>query len=99
MAMAGPHPNLILTPGGVAEIRSQLGTVPLFDGSIAAVKAQVDKEIAMGIDTPIPKDFSGGYTHQRHKQNFFVAQQAGVLFQILEDEKYAVYVPRHAVSI
>ena len=52
----------------------------------------MDAEIAMGIDTPIPKDFSGGYTHYRHKQNFVIAQKAGVLYQILQDEKYAVYV-------
>ena len=46
----------------------------------------------MGIDTPIPKDYSGGYTHERHKRNFLVAQQAGALFLVLEDEKYAEYV-------
>ena len=52
----------------------------------------MDAEIELGIDTPVPKDFSGGYTHQRHKRNFFIMQKAGVLFQILQDEKYAVYV-------
>lgn len=86
------HPNLILTQSGVERMRDSLGQVPLFDQSLAAVKKEVDAEIALGIDTPIPKDFSGGYTHQRHKQNFFVAQKAGVLYQILEDEKYAKYI-------
>ena len=68
------HPNLILTEPGVERMRDNLGEVPLFDKSLATVKQEVDAEIAMGIDTPIPKDFSGGYTHQRHKQNFFIAQ-------------------------
>jgi len=86
------HPKLILTQDGVARIRSALGTVPLLDSSIASVKAEVDAEIAAGIDTPIPKDYSGGYTHERHKRNFFVMQKAGVLYQILEDETYAKYV-------
>ncbi|WP_181406778.1 alginate lyase family protein [Alteromonas mediterranea] len=86
------HPNLILTEPGVERMRDSLGEVPLFDKSLAAVKQEVDAEIEMGIDTPIPKDFSGGYTHQRHKKNFFIAQKAGVLYQVLEDEKYAKYI-------
>lgn len=89
---ASEHPNLILTESGVERMRENVGQVPLFDKSRASVKQQVDAEIAMGIDTPIPKDFSGGYTHQRHKQNFFIAQKAGVLYQILGDEKYAKYI-------
>lgn len=89
---AKEHPNLILTEPGVERIRANLSQVPLFDESLARIKQQVDVEIATGIDTPIPKDFSGGYTHQRHKLNFFTAQKAGVLYQVLEDEKYAKYI-------
>ncbi len=91
-AQSNAHPNLIMTKAGVEAIRAELGSVPLFDQTVQAVKAEVDAEIARGIDTPIPKDFSGGYTHQRHKRNFFMLQKAGVLFQILEDEKYAIYI-------
>ncbi|MDE0451274.1 MAG: alginate lyase family protein [Gammaproteobacteria bacterium] len=91
-SQADAHPNLILTEAGVERIRAELGAVPLFDATVARVKAEVDAEIELGIDTPIPKDLSGGYTHERHKRNFLVLQQAGALFQILEDEKYAVYV-------
>lgn len=89
---AGAHPNLILTEAGVERIRAELGTVPLFDATVERVRAEVDAEIELGIDTPIPRDFSGGYTHERHKRNFLIIQQAGVLFQILEDEKYATFV-------
>ncbi|MBD1262379.1 alginate lyase family protein [Maribacter polysiphoniae] len=86
------HPNLILTKAGVEKIRAELGGIPIFDATLKQVKEEVDAEIAMGIHTPIPKDYSGGYTHERHKRNFIILQKAGVLFQILEDEKYAVYV-------
>ena len=85
-------PKLIMTKAGVEKIRGNLGQVPLFDASVAVAKEQVDIEIAKGIDTPIPKDYSGGYTHEQHKRNFFIAQKAGALYQILDDEKYAVYV-------
>ncbi len=92
ISQAQEHPNLIMTKAGVAKIRAELGKVPLFDASVKNVKAEVDAEIKLGIDTPIPTDFSGGYTHERHKRNFLILQKAGELFQILEDEKYAIYI-------
>ena len=86
------HPNLILTKEGVEAMRTSLGSVPLFDQSLATIKEQVDQEIAQGIAVPVPKDLSGGYTHERHKANFFTMQKAGVLFQITGDEQYAHYI-------
>ncbi|APY01526.1 alginate lyase family protein [Lacinutrix venerupis] len=86
------HPKLILTAQGVKDIRAQLGTIPIFDKSLEAVKKEVDAEIEAGIDVPIPKDYSGGYTHVVHKKNWFILQKAGLLYQILDDEKYAKYV-------
>jgi hypothetical protein len=91
-SVIGNHPKLILTAKGVKDIRAQLGTIPIFDNSLKAIQEEVDAEIALGIETPIPKDYSGGYTHSRHKRNWFILQKAGVLYQILEDEKYAKYV-------
>ena len=89
---AKEHPILIMTKEGVEEIRKTLGQVPLFDSSVEITKQEVDIEIALGIDTPIPTDYSGGYTHERHKKNFVIAQKAGALYQILQDDKYAEYV-------
>lgn len=86
------HPSLVLTKAGVQEIKSQLGKVPLFDATLADTKAEVDAEIQLGIQLPIPKDYSGGYTHERHKKNFLLLEKAGVLYQILGDEKYGIYV-------
>ncbi|MTI20262.1 alginate lyase family protein, partial [Fulvivirga sp. RKSG066] len=77
---------------GVKAIRSSIGEVPLFDQTVKEVQAHVDAQIEMGIDVPVPKDLAGGYTHERHKANFFTMQKAGVLFQITNDEKYAIYV-------
>lgn len=89
---AQEHPSLILTKSGVEKIRKELGSVPLFDATLKTVKEEVNAEMALGIDTPIPKDYSGGYTHVRHKKNFLILPKAGVLYQILQDEKYAKYV-------
>ena len=68
---ARDHKGLILTEEGIQKIQEDLGNVPLFDSTLLRLQKEVDAEIELGIKTPIPKDFSGGYTHQRHKANFF----------------------------
>lgn len=91
-SVAQDHPNLILTTDGVEEIRAGLGKIPLFDTTVENARKEVDAQIELGIDVPIPKDMAGGYTHERHKTNFFTMQKAGVLFQITQEEKYAIYI-------
>ncbi len=92
LAAHGQYPGLILTKEGVRAMRSELGQIPLFDLSVQSARADVDAQIELGIDVPIPKDMAGGYTHERHKANFFTMQKAGVLFQITQEEKYAEYI-------
>lgn len=92
------HPNLILTKNGVAEIRTNLGMVPMFDKVLADIQAEVDAEIEIGVKVPIPKDMAGGYTHERHKLNWFILQKAGNLYQITGDEKYAIYIREHLLA-
>jgi len=86
------HPNLILTQKSVSEIKAQLGSIPLFDETLEVAKQEVDVAIETGIDVPMPKDMAGGYTHTQHKLNYANMQKAGVLFQLLGDEKYAIYI-------
>ncbi|MEO1714450.1 MAG: heparinase, partial [Bacteroidota bacterium] len=86
------HPNLILTQEGVETIQKTEGNAPLFERVLQQTQAEVEAEIAAGIFVPVPKDMAGGYTHERHKKNFFVLQKAGNLYQITGEEKYAVYV-------
>ena len=86
------HPSLILTKQGVKEIRANLGSIPIFDETLALTQEEIDAEIEKGFDVPLPKDYSGGYTHETHKKNYVLMQKAGVLYQILNDEKYANFV-------
>lgn len=86
------HPNLIMTKEGVKEIMNAKISLPIFEEALTKVKKEVDAEIASGIEVPVPKDMAGGYTHERHKLNFFILQKAGNLFQITQDEKYAIYI-------
>ena len=89
---AQTHPSLIMTKSGVETIRKGLAVAPLFEKSLRQAQREVEIEMELGIDVPVPKDMAGGYTHERHKQNFFILQKAGALFQITGDEKYARYV-------
>lgn len=84
--------GLILTADGVEQIQSNRGKAPLFEQSLESIQQQVDFEIEHGFDVPIPKDLAGGYTHEKHKSNFFMMEKAGVLFAITQDEKYAQYI-------
>ncbi len=86
------HPNLILTKQGVIDIKSQLGAIPIFDNTLDKIKKEVDANISEGSKVPIPKDMAGGYTHTQHKKNYNMMQNAGVLFQLLGDEKYAIFI-------
>lgn len=90
--------GLILTKKGVEKIQANLGKAPLFDQTLQEVKEEVDREIDKNIEVPIPKDLAGGYTHERHKRNYAIAQKAGVLYKILEDEKYAQYIKEMLVE-
>lgn len=89
---AQQHPNLILTKADVELIRNSKENAPLFMEVLEITKAELDAEIKLGIFVPVPKDMAGGYTHERHKTNFFLLQKAGNLYQITGDEKYAIYI-------
>jgi hypothetical protein len=89
---AQTHPKLVLTAKGVANIKTQINELPLLNQSFQETIKYVEDDIALGIQVPVPKDLAGGYTHTRHKSNFFTAQKAGVLYQITGDEKYAIYI-------
>ena len=89
---AQQHPNLILTKSGVELIRTSEEEAPLFSKVLEVTREEVDAEIELGIFVPVPKDMAGGYTHERHKKNWFILQKAGNLYQITGEEKYAIYI-------
>ena len=86
------HPSLILTKNGVKDIKKNLDKTPIFKETYSVTKVEVDAWIASGINVPIPKDMSGGYTHEVHKRNFLMLQAAGNVFQISGEKRYAVHI-------
>ncbi|NKF51943.1 alginate lyase family protein [Shewanella sp. WXL01] len=74
----------------VASIAKELGTDSLMGKSLAKLIADTDAFIALGIDVPGHSE-AGGYAHNRHKQNYQYINQAGRLFLVTGQEKYAKY--------
>jgi hypothetical protein len=89
---ASEYPRLLMTSESVQDIRNSLGKAPLFDRTLAGVIAEIDAILDDPIEVPVPRDMAGGYTHEQHKGNFFALQKAGALYQITDDEKYAIFV-------
>lgn len=85
------HPCLLLTPSEVVSIRANLGQAPLFDKALAGAKARMELALVAPQVVPVPAD-AAGFTHERHKQNYAEMQQAGFLYQITGDVRYAEFV-------
>lgn len=89
---ATQHPGLFLTPQGVKEIRSSLGKYPAFDKSVDELKQIADKAVKSEIIVPVPKDGGGGYTHEKHKNNYYEMNACGILYQLTGKKEYAQFV-------
>lgn len=90
-AQAVEHPSIMLTAEEAAEIRQSLGKYPLFDASYEMTMAAVQAAMAVEIEIPPPGE-GGGYEHERHKQNYRDMRDAGLLYAITAEPKYAEFV-------
>jgi VanZ family protein len=52
----------------------------------------IDPLLGKEIDVPFPKDPAGGYTHDRHKENYILMFNSGLLYQLTGDARYATLV-------
>ncbi len=89
MLAAAEHPMLLLTRGGVKEMKAARGSVPSFDKSLDRLVADADKAVEREICLPVPKDGGGGYSHEMHKLNYYDMYNCGIAFQLTGDKKYA----------
>lgn len=85
------HPSLMLTAPEAKAIRNALGRTPLLDSAFQRATRVVEAALTRPISVPPPVDASGP-VHQRHKENYLEMQQAGTLFAITGDERYARFV-------
>ncbi len=72
-------------------VQAEAPKAPLFDAEVARATKFVDGMMQAGINVPLPKDTGGGYTHEQHKKNYRAIAEAGELFRITGDTKYASF--------
>ncbi|MCY4255447.1 MAG: alginate lyase family protein [Gammaproteobacteria bacterium] len=83
------HPRLLLTAGDVANITATMHESPGFMRSLARTRTRVDRYFASDPDVPAPMDAGGGYSHEQHKRNGIAIREAGIVYQLTGDRRYA----------
>jgi hypothetical protein len=83
------HPLTFFTAGEAAEVSRNLNKYPLLTRSFTEIKNETDLWLNKEVDVPVPKDPAGGYTHDRHKANYTLMFNAGILYNLTHDLKYA----------
>ncbi len=86
------HPNLVITQQDIKEMRTAISEPGRFKTAFTAQRELIDVQIKLPIDVPVPKDGGGGYTHERHKKNYQLMYNAGVMYQLTQQADYADYV-------
>ena len=92
LAVASEHPKLIINKTDVKEMRQAILRKGRFQSAFQQKKAAVDRQLSQVINVPMPKDAGGGYTHERHKKNYSLMYDAGVIYQLTQESSYAEYV-------
>ncbi|WP_252738789.1 heparinase II/III family protein [Colwellia sp. D2M02] len=92
IAMASQNPNLVISAVDIENMRGSLNKSGKFKEQFIRTKAAADKQLMQAIIVPVPADGGGGYTHERHKENYTLMVNMGVVYQLTQDEKYANYV-------
>lgn len=83
------HPCTFFTKNEASEVKKNLAKYPLLNQSYIDIKNDVDKWIGKDVDVPVPKDAAGGYTHDKHKANYTLMFNSGILYNLTGDAKYA----------
>lgn len=62
-----------------------------FDSALASAQQKITAQMALPLTVPVPKDAGGGYTHEKHKENAKLIYDAGQLFKLTGEQKFADY--------
>ncbi len=83
------HPIAFATKGDIEFIKTHIKTNPLLKESYDDIKKSVDEWVDKDVDVPFPKDPAGGYTHDKHKANYTLMFNSGMMYQLTNDVRYA----------
>jgi hypothetical protein len=83
------QPNVILNASDVASMAIAAEKNPIYAKQYQARKSALDESMTSGVNVPVPKDAGGGYTHEQHKLNAKLIHDAGIVYQISKESRYA----------
>ena len=86
------HPVAFITKAEAASVKKKVERLPLLQASFGDIKKEVDNWLGKEVDVPFPKDPAGGYTHDRHKANYMLMFNSGLLYNLTGDVRYATLV-------
>lgn len=86
------HPLAFATKAELQSVKSSINRYPVLQKSYNEIKANVDEYLSKAVDVPVPKDAAGGYTHDRHKANYTLMFNSGLLYNLTGDGRYATLV-------
>lgn len=92
VSVQAQHPNTFFTKKEAAEVKKNIALYPLLNQSFIQIKKDVDQWIGKDVDVPFPKDPAGGYTHDKHKANYTLMFNSGILYNLTGEAKYATLV-------
>ncbi|MEI8058758.1 MAG: heparinase II/III family protein [Ferruginibacter sp.] len=92
LSHAQQHPITFFTKSEADEVKRSIATFPVLSQSYNDIKKQVDEYVGKDVDVPFPKDPAGGYTHDKHKANYMLMFNSGILYNLTGDIKYATLV-------
>ena len=84
--------HLVVTAKDAFKMRQVIGESGNFRPTFLAKKESVDAQISLPVTVPVPKGSGGGYTHERHKKNYKLMYDAGIIFQLTQAPRYSDYV-------
>ncbi len=86
---AQQHPVTFFTKTEAAEVKKNINSYPVLTQSYIDIKKEVDEFVDKDVDVPFPKDAAGGYTHDKHKANYTLMFNSGILYNLTGETKYA----------
>ena len=85
-------PNLVVSHQDIAKMQAAAQGTGSYAKAYQQLKSRIDKQMLLEIDVPVPADGGGGYTHERHKKNYQLMYNTGLIYQLSQDKKYANFV-------
>lgn len=85
-------PRLVVDQQDLVQMRLAITKSGSFARAYQAMKKKVDLQMAQPMQVPVPADGGGGYTHERHKKNYQLMYNAGMIYQLSQQAKYADFV-------